>query len=66
MIAVAPGVLLRSLGIEDVLARIQARHSAEIARHNAGIVEQLDLEPTPPRRDQVLELFGPTARRLAR
>lgn len=66
MIAVAPGVMLRPLGIEEVLMRIRARHSEEVSRHNRGIVEALDLEIAPNRRDQILELFSPNARRLAR
>lgn len=63
---VAPGVRYRHLTIDEVLRRQRDRNAQEISRFNAGVVEQLHLEPAPPRRDQVLDEFGPTARRLAR
>jgi hypothetical protein len=45
---------------------MRARYAAQDARHNAGLVEQLGLEPTPSRRDQVLAEFGGLTRRWAR
>lgn len=66
MIAVAPGLFYRHLSLAEVLQRQRARSAAEVHRHNAGVVEALDLGPTAARRDQVLGEFSGTARRLAR
>lgn len=68
MLQVAPGVLYRHLTVAEVLQRQRAQWDREAQRHNAGIVEQLQLEPTPPRRDQVREEFAASKRlrRVAR
>lgn len=65
-VAVAPGVRYRHLSLAEVLRRQRAQSAREVSVHNAGVVEALHLEQIPPRRDQVLDLFGPTARKLAR
>jgi hypothetical protein len=58
-------VLIRRLSIAEVHERQRARHAAEIAAHNAGIVEHLG-QRIPPRRAQVLDEFDHGTRRLAR
>lgn len=50
-------VYIRRLTLDEVLARQRARSEAEVARHNAHIVDQLDVGPRPTRRDQVLQEF---------
>jgi hypothetical protein len=59
-------VLIRRLSVEEKLERVRDRYDARAARHNAGIVERLDLGPKPGLRDQVLEEFSPLTRRWAR
>lgn len=66
MIAVAPGLFYRHLSLAEVLQRQRTRSAAEVHRHNAGVVDALDLGPSPARRDQVLDEFSPAARRMAR
>jgi hypothetical protein len=58
-------VLIRRLSIAEVHERQRARHAAEVAAHNAGIVEHLG-QRIPRRRVQVLDEFDPTTRRMAR
>lgn len=60
------GVRVRHLSLSEVLKRQRASHADAVSRHNAGIVEQMDLGPRSSRRDQVLELFDPQTRRWAR
>lgn len=62
----AATVFIRHLSLHEVHLRQRAQNDRELGRHNAGVVEQLQLEPRPPLRDQVLEQFDPTTRRLAR
>lgn len=64
MIAVAPGLFYRHLTVDEVLARQRARHTREIAVHNASVV--VLEEPAPSRRDQVLDEFPALTRRWAR
>jgi hypothetical protein len=59
-------VLIRRLSVVEVLARQRARSAAEVARHNAHIVDTLDLGPRQSRRDQVLEQFPSLTRRWAK
>lgn len=58
-------VYIRRLSIAEVYERQRARSDAEIARHNAGIVEGL-CQRVPRRRDQVLDEFDAQTRRLVR
>lgn len=57
---------IRHLSIDEVLLRQRAMSDRDVGRHNAGIVEELQLERVPALRDQVLAEFPARARRLAR
>lgn len=60
------GVRVRHLALAEVLKRQRASHAEAVSRHNAGVLERMDLGPTPSRRDQVLEEFPALTRRWAR
>jgi hypothetical protein len=59
-------VYIRRLSIEEKIERVRCHYDARTARHNAGIVERLDLAPKPALRDQVLDEFGGLTKRWAR
>lgn len=61
---VAPGLYLRHLEVPDVLARIHARYAEHVAAHNAEVTATSAQRSSL--RDEVLQLFTPAARRLAR
>jgi len=62
VIQVAPGLFYRHLSLDQVLARQRARHIREVAQHNAEVTAPA--EPRPPTRDQVLEEFRQSRKRL--
>ena len=59
------GVRVRHLPLVEVLRKQRQSHADAVSRHNASVVEGIG-EKTPPRREQVLELFDPQTRRWAR
>lgn len=59
-------VLIRRLSVEEKIQRVRERFDREIEAHNAHVVEQLDVGPRRSTRDQVLDEFDPTTRRMAR
>lgn len=58
-------VRIRHLSLHEVLLRQRERSTQEVARHNAHVVEELQLVRVRPLRDQVLREFSPRARSLA-
>lgn len=62
MVQCAPGVLYRHLTVAEVLQRQRAQWDREAQRHNAGIVEQLQLEVARPRHEQIRDEFTASKR----
>lgn len=60
---IGPSVMLREMEIEDVLRRIRDRAVESVAVHNAHVIH---IETRRSLRGEVLGLFTPKARSLAR
>jgi hypothetical protein len=62
VVAVAPGLFYRHLTIVEVLEKVRSRSNAEVARHNATVI---DLGERRDLHREVLQIFV-EARRLRR